>query len=46
MIALINDLWIYPALSGKQPLNLEPVDLKELFDDTIMILQSKADARK
>jgi two-component system phosphate regulon sensor histidine kinase PhoR len=47
MIALINDLLDLSRIeSGKQPLNLEPVDLKELFDDTIMILQSKADAKK
>lgn len=46
MIALINDLLDLSRIeSGKQPLNLGPVDIKELFDDTIMILQSNADAK-
>lgn len=47
MIALINDLLDLSRIeSGKQPLNLEPVDLKQIFDDTIMILQNKADAKQ
>src|SRR5690606_18102894 len=41
MIALINDLLDLSRIeSGKQPLKLGPVDIKEIFDDTIMILQS------
>jgi two-component system phosphate regulon sensor histidine kinase PhoR len=46
MIALINDLLDLSRIeSGKQPLKLGPVDIKEIFDDTIMILQSNADAK-
>jgi len=47
MIALINDLLDLSRIeSGKQPLNLGPVDIKKVFDDSIMILQNKADVKK
>ena len=43
MIVLINDLLDLSRIeSGKQPLNVEPVDMKRIFDDTVLILQSKA----
>lgn len=43
MIALINDLLDLSRIeSGKQPFQKTPVDMKKIFDDTIMILQSKA----
>lgn len=46
MIVLINDLLDLSRIeSGKQPLKVEPVDMKKVFDDTILILQSKADER-
>ncbi len=46
MILLINDLLDLSHIeSGKQPLNIEAVDMKEIFDDTILILQSKAQER-
>ncbi len=46
MILLINDLLDLSHIeSGKQPLNIENVDMKEIFDDTILILQSKAKER-
>jgi two-component system phosphate regulon sensor histidine kinase PhoR len=47
MIALINDLLDLSRIeSGRQPLNLGPVDLHQLFEETIMILQNKADAKQ
>jgi two-component system phosphate regulon sensor histidine kinase PhoR len=43
MIVLINDLLDLSRIeSGKQPLKVEPVDMKRIFDDTVLILQSKA----
>ncbi len=46
MIVLINDLLDLSRIeSGKQSLSKEPVDIKKIFDDTITVLQSKADAK-
>jgi two-component system phosphate regulon sensor histidine kinase PhoR len=46
MIALINDLLDLSRIeSGKQPLKRDPVDMKKVFDETVL-LQSKADAKK
>lgn len=43
MIILINDLLDLSRIeSGKQPLNKASVDMKKVFDDTLLILQSKA----
>jgi len=43
MIALINDLLDLSRIEGgKQPFKKTAVDMKKVFDDTIMILQSKA----
>lgn len=47
MIALINDLLDLSRIeSGKQPLKRDPVDMKKVFDETVLLLQSKADAKK
>jgi len=46
MITLINDLLDLSRIeSGKQVINLEPVDIGEIFEYTITMLQSKADAK-
>lgn len=46
MILLINDLLDLSRIeSGKQALNLEPVDMKRIFDDTVLILQSQANEK-
>jgi two-component system phosphate regulon sensor histidine kinase PhoR len=46
MIALINDLLDLSRIeSGKQPLKKGPVDMKRVFDDTVLMLQSKAEAK-
>lgn len=46
MIVLINDLLDLSRIeSGKQPLNVSAVDMKRVFDDTVLILQSKAAER-
>ena len=43
MIALINDLLDLSRIeSGKQPLNKGAVDMQRVFDDTVLLLQSKA----
>jgi len=46
MIALINDLLDLSRIeSGKQPLKKEPVDMKRVFEDTVLMLQGKANAK-
>lgn len=46
MIALINDLLDLSRIeSGKQPLKKEPVDMKRVFEDTVLMLQGKADEK-
>ena len=46
MIALINDLLDLSRIeSGKQPLKMGAVDLKEVFEDTVLMLQNKANAK-
>ncbi len=46
MIVLINDLLDLSRIeSGKQPLKRSPVDMKAVFDDTVLMLQNKADAK-
>lgn len=46
MIALINDLLDLSRIeSGKQPLKMGAVDLKEVFADTVLMLQNKANAK-
>lgn len=46
MIILINDLLDLSRIeSGKQPFNKGPVDMKRVFDETMMVLQSKAEAK-
>lgn len=47
MIALINDLLDLSRIeSGKQPFHKASVDMKKVFDDTLLILQSKAEAKQ
>lgn len=47
MIALINDLLDLSRIeSGKQAFNKDPVDMKKVFDDTVLLLQSKAEAKR
>jgi two-component system phosphate regulon sensor histidine kinase PhoR len=47
MIVLINDLLDLSRIeSGKQPLKKEAVDMKRVFDDTVLLLQSKAQDKK
>lgn len=46
MIALINDLLDLSRIeSGKQSLKKDPVDMKKVFDEAVLLLQSKADAK-
>lgn len=46
MIALINDLLDLSRIeSGRQPLKMGAVDLKEVFEDTVLMLQNKANAK-
>lgn len=46
MIVLINDLLDLSRIeSGKQPLNRGAVDMKKVFDDTVLMLHSKAVAK-
>lgn len=46
MIVLINDLLDLSHIeSGRQPLHIEQVDMKKIFDDTILILHSQAKER-
>lgn len=47
MIVLINDLLDLSRIeSGKQAFNKAPVDMKKVFDDTVLMLQSKAEAKE
>lgn len=46
MIALINDLLDLSRIeSGKQPLNKGAVDMKKVFDETVLMLENKAAAK-
>ncbi|MCK9525296.1 MAG: cell wall metabolism sensor histidine kinase WalK [Limnochordia bacterium] len=46
MIALINDLLDLSRIeSGKQPFKKGAVDMKRVFEDTVLMLQSKASAK-
>lgn len=46
MISLINDLLDLSRIeSGKQPLKKSAVDMKQVFEDTVLMLKNKADAK-
>ncbi len=46
MITLINDLLDLSRIeSGHQVLSLSPVDIRQVFEDTILVLQSKAELK-
>ena len=46
MISLINDLLDLSRIeSGKQPLKKDAVDMKRVFEDTVLMLKNKADAK-
>lgn len=46
MIALINDLLDLSRIeSGKQPFNKGAVDMKKVFDETVLMLENKAAAK-
>ena len=46
MIALINDLLDLSRIeSGKQPLNKGAVDMRKVFDETVLMLENKAAAK-